>query len=126
MDKDLKEHRAAHWMKRMKRIFMEGACDRFILNVVETECFFNFDGRLPRSGGGLYRRKRQKLAYDRLLLFKHPEMQFPSIKILFDYYFSFSIAVRLEVVARPLGTGSHKGVTATPTWGKARSRHGLV
>ena len=52
MDKDLKEHRAAHWMKRMKRIFMEGACDRFILNVVETECFFNFDGRLPRSGGG--------------------------------------------------------------------------
>jgi len=53
-------------------------------------------------------------------------MQFPSIKILFDYYFSFSIAVRLEVVARPLGTGSHKGVTATPTWGKARSRHGLV
>ena len=105
---------------------MEGACDRFILNVVETECFFNFDGRLPRSGGGLYRRKRRKLAYDRLLLFKHPEMQFPSIKILFDDYFSFSIAVRLEVVARPLGTGSHKGVTATPTWGIARSRHGLV
>ena len=63
MDKDLKEHRAAHWMKRMKRIFMEGACDRFILNVVETECFFNFDGRLPRSGGGLYRRKRRKLAW---------------------------------------------------------------
>jgi hypothetical protein len=101
----------------MKRIFMEGACDRFILNVVETECFFNFDGRLPRSGGGLYRRKRRKLAYDRLLLFKHPEMQFPSIKILFDYYFSFSIAVRLEVVAQPMGArrqATHKNSDTPP------------
>ena len=69
-------------------IFIEGAYDRFLLNGVETKCFFNFDGRLPRSGGGLYRRKRRKLAYDRLLLFKHPEMQFPSIKILFDHYFN--------------------------------------
>ena len=76
----------------MRTFFIKG--DRFLLNAVETECFFNFDGRLPRSGGGLYRRKRRKLAYDRLLLFKHPEIQFPSIKILFDYYFSFSIAVR--------------------------------
>ena len=35
-------------------------------------------------------------------------------------------AVRLEVVARPMGTCSHKDVTASPTWGIARSRHGLV
>ena len=32
--------------------FIEGACDRFLLNGVETDCFFNFDGRLPRSGVG--------------------------------------------------------------------------
>ena len=95
--------------------FIKG--DRFLLNAVETECFFNFDGRLPRSGGGLYRRKRRKLAYDRLLLFKHPEIQFPSIKILFDYYFSFSIAVRLEVVAQPMGArrqATHKNSDTLP------------
>lgn len=89
----------------------------FYIECSGNECFFNFDGRLPRSGGGLYRRKRRKLAYDRLLLFKHPEMQFPSIKILFDYYFSFSIAVRLEVVAQPMGArrqATHKNSDTPP------------
>ena len=65
-------------------IFIEGAYDRFLLNGVETKCFFNFDGRLPRSGGVLCRRKRRKHAYVRFLLFKQPRRHFPSIKILFD------------------------------------------
>ena len=53
----------------------------------KTECFFNFDGRMPRSGGGLNRRKWRKQAYGRFLLFRQPGMQSPSIKNLFDHYF---------------------------------------
>ena len=85
----------SHWQKphcvlnkNHPVIFIEGAYDRFLLNGVETECFFNFGGRMPRSGGGLNRRKRRKQAYGRFLLLKQPGMQSPSIKILFDHYFN--------------------------------------
>ena len=50
----VKQHRAAHWMKR---IFMEGACDRFILNVVETECFSILMEGCHAVVGGLAQKK---------------------------------------------------------------------
>ena len=78
------KNRTACLIKGHPVIFIEGAYDRFLLNGVETKCFFNFDGRMPRSGGVLCRRKRRKHAYVRFLLFKQPKKHFPSIKILFD------------------------------------------
>jgi len=78
------KNRTACLIKGHPVIFIEGAYDRFLLNGVETKCFFNFDGRMPRSGGVLCRRKRRKQAYGRFLLFKQPNKHFPSIKILFD------------------------------------------
>ena len=78
------KNRTACLIKGHPVIFIEGAYDRFLLNGVETDCFFNFDGRMPRSGGVLCRRKRRKQAYGRFLLFKQPNKHFPSIKILFD------------------------------------------
>ena len=45
------KNRTACLIKGHPVIFIEGAYDRFLLNGVETKCFFNFDGRLPRSGG---------------------------------------------------------------------------